>query len=446
MGHVHLTRELLEAMFGEDYSPRELIPRVLNHLFELCPQCEETFNEWRNSVPVAMTLSYGEIASNALDEATASLDRVREEEEQARGYLDDLLMLPPEQRASFVESVPKEVRGPALANGLIEAAREAVLINPHDSLALAQLARTVLQRADLSPFVTELYARAVAYGGNARRVLGNLPEAAEAIAHARFILRPDGGGDRLTRSEFDNLEGLVRLHQRNYPEAERLLKQAILGYRFAGAEREAIRSGINLAIVYRHSCNLKVCIQTQREILATLERWDEPRLTLFTRHNLAFALSDAGEHKEALALVAENRPAFEASGNQLGLLSLAWLEGSIAHGLGDLESAESHFLAARYGYAKHGLLFDAAWVSLDLVCVYLAQHRLDEVKALASELVRSFQGQERHSEALAAVLLFRAAAELKRVTADLVKELAVYLRQAPLDLSYKFTATRDSAN
>ncbi len=446
MGNVHLTRELLEAVLSEERSPRELIPVVLAHLFDLCPQCEETFDEWRNSIPVAMTLSYGEIASNALDKANALLDRIREEEEQARVYLDDLLAMPSEQRASFVKTVPKEAKGPALANGLIEAAREAMPSRPHDSLALAQLARTVLQHADLSPFISELYARAVAYVGNARRVLGNLPEAAEDMAHARFILRQEGGGDRLTRSELDNLEGMVRLHQRNYPEAEQLLKRAILGFRFAGLKREVLRSKMNLAIVFDYGGDIDSCIQVQREVVSELESWEEEsRLLRFARHNLAVSLTRAEEYGEATQVLEDNLEFLGAS-DMYTHLRVGWLEGRIAQGRGDLEAAESHFLTTRYGLTKLELPFDTALVSLDLASVYLAQHRPDEVKPLAIELVQAFKKQTRGSEALAAMLLFCAAAELERVTVDFIKDLAVYLRQAALDPSFRFGVRRESVN
>ncbi len=446
MGNVHLTLELLESVFGEERSPRELIPVVLAHLFDLCPHCERTFDEWRKSIPVAMTLSYGEIASNALDKANTLLDRIREEEERARVYLEDLLTMAPEERVSFIEAVPEEAKGLALAHGLIEAARGAMPGRPHDSLALAQLARTVLQHADLSPFTAELYARAVAYVGNARRVLGNLPEAAEDMAHARFILRQEGGGDRLTRSELDNLEGMVRLHQRNYPEAERLLKRAILGFRFAGAEREAVRSRLNLGFVYQQNGNLKACLETQRGVVEALSRSDEPLLQYLARHNLALFLCDARQYVEAARLLEFNKKLAGAPSDNLTQLRVLWLEGTIAYGIGSLESAESHLSTARYGFEKLELAFDAALVSLELACVYLTQNRPGEVQRLAGDLVSTFEGQERRSEALAAVLLFRAAAELERVTVDFIKDLTVYLRQAALDPSFKFGVRRESVN
>ena len=435
MGDVHLTRELLDAVFGEERSPRELIPVVLGHLFDLCPTCEEAFNAWRDSIPVTAALSYGEIAAHAVDRATDALEQIRAEEKKAKAHLDDLLEMTAEERISFVEAVPEDAKGPALAKGLIEAAREAMPGNPRDSLALAQLARTVLQHADLSPFVAELYARAVAYVGNALRVLGSLSEAAEVMAHARFILRQEGGGDRLTRSELDNLEGMVRLYQRNYPEAERLLKRAVLGFRFAGAQRESLRSRMNLATAYRYRGDLTNAIELQRQVNDELERAGENRLLLFGHYNLAAVLCDATQYGEAQKWLnqttRQNAP--------IGLLRSEWLQGSMAYSLGDLPRAESHFLAAQYGFRKFGLDLDTALVALDLACAYLDGNRWTEVRALAKELVEVFEGQERHGEALAAVLVFRAAAELERLTVDLVKDIAAYLRQAALDPNYKFT-------
>jgi len=396
MADVHLSCELLDAMFdGENRDPGELIPVVLSHLFDLCPECAEAFEAWQDSISVTAALSYEEVTSAAVERGIEALDRVREEEGKAQGYLDAILAKPAEDRASFVEAAPEGVRGPALASGLIEAAKEAMPRNPHDSLALARLARTVLQHADLSPFVEELYARAVAYVGNAMRVLGNLSEAAEVMAHARFILRQAGNGDEITQSELDNLEGMVRLHQRDYAGAERLLKRAMTGFRCVGHHREGLRSGLILAILYRESGDLKKAISTQRQINEELEKADEPQLLIFGHRNLVVALCDAGQYGEAEEWFEKTVPFLKGD---IAISRAEWVQGRIAHGQGDLERAESHLKAAQYGFNRVELHFDKAMVTLELACLYLGQSRWEEVRALANEVVEVFEGQERQQE------------------------------------------------
>ncbi len=442
MEDVHLTRELLQAVFRGDRTPADLVPLVLGHLFSFCPTCEEAFRAWRGAHPEVPAFSHGEAVDRVLIQAVGILEQIDEEEPQARALTEEALSLPPEERLPLLEQAPLKARGPALAANLLEAARASLPGDPHESLTRARLARTLLQHAELTPYVAELYARAVAYVANGLRILGNLSEAAEMMAHARFLLRYEEGGDRAVKAELDNLEGLVRLYQREYPEAEALLKRAILGYRFAGLEREALSVGVDLAVAYRDSDDLDRSIETQRQVLEALEPWDEPQLELFARHNLAVFLCDAGEYAEVPELLEGNRAAIERSGSTVMLLHFTWAEGLLARGLGDLEAAESHFAAARHGYSRRELPFDAVLVSLDLAGVYLEQGRSEEVKALAAEAAQVFEGQERHTETLAALTLFRAAAELERVTQELIQELVGYLRRSFLDPNYRFRAVR----
>lgn len=433
MSDVHLTKELLEAVFGDgDLSPADLVPVVMGHLFHLCPECKRAFDSWRDGIPNSAGLSYGEIADNAIQHATQKIPLMRAQEKASRAFLEELLQHPTEEHLERIEQAPKEVKGPALAKGLVEAARDALPGRPKDSLALAQLARTVLQHADLSPLVAELYARAVAYVGNALRILGSLPEAAEVMAHARFILRQEGGGDRLLRSEVDNLEGLVRLHQHDFDEACALLERAVLGFRMSGAHRRMTRSKIDLAIVYLYRENLDLCVQSLNEVLVELESLDEPQLLGFARHNLAVALALTGRFEESAEVLEANRSAF-APGDSCGQARISWLEGILARGYGDLEAAESHFAAARYCFAQLEMPFDVALVSLELALVYLDQRRFGDLRSLAGGLTEVFRGQERYRECFAALHLFHTAVELEKVTADLVSELSVYLRRAALN-------------
>ncbi len=442
MEDVHLTSDLLDAVLSGEQSPADLVPLVLGHLFSFCPTCEKAFREWKGNDSEVPPLYHAETTELVQTRAIQMLDLVREQESAARILTEEILSRPPEERLTLLRQAPPEERGPALAKSLIEAARGSLPGNPQESLARARLARTLLQHADLSPYVAELYARAVAYVANGLRILGSLSEAAEMMAHARFLLRYERGGDRLVRAELDNLEGVVRLHQRQYEDAERLLERAIQSYRFAGMELEALRSSLWLAILYQNALDLDACIRIQREVVEGLELWDEPQLQLFARHNLALFLCDAGEYDEARELLEVNRAIVSSSGNPIMLLRFSWVEGLLERGLGNLDAAESHFIVARHGFVKSGLSFDAVLVSLDLAGVYLEQQRLMEVKSLASEAVQAFEAQERYTEAFAALTLFRAAAEMDRVTTDLIRDLVIYLRRSSLDSAYCFRASR----
>jgi hypothetical protein len=73
--------------------------------------------------------------------------------------------------------------------------------------------------------------------------------------------------------------------------------------------------------------------------------------------------------------------------------------------------------------------YDAALVSLDLAIVYAHQHRLDELKQLALEIVPVFESRDVHREAIAALVMFQQACQEERLTAELARHLSGLLQQ-----------------
>jgi hypothetical protein len=80
------------------------------------------------------------------------------------------------------------------------------------------------------------------------------------------------------------------------------------------------------------------------------------------------------------------------------------------------------------GARRHG--YDAAMASLDLALLYLKEGRTADVLPLAEEMAALFEARDVHREAVAAVLLFREAAQRDEVTAGMVRELAARLETA----------------
>jgi len=89
-------------------------------------------------------------------------------------------------------------------------------------------------------------------------------------------------------------------------------------------------------------------------------------------------------------------------------------------------------------FATRGLGYDTALVSLELAFFYTSEGRTDEVKTLARHMVPIFQSQDVHREALAALTLFRQAAERDRVTVELCEDILNYLRKARHNPDLKF--------
>ncbi len=73
--------------------------------------------------------------------------------------------------------------------------------------------------------------------------------------------------------------------------------------------------------------------------------------------------------------------------------------------------------------------YDAALVSLDLALLFAQEGCHEDLKRLASELMPIFEARDVHREAIVALLMFRQACEEERVTVDLVRQFAAYLRR-----------------
>ena len=120
------------------------------------------------------------------------------------------------------------------------------------------------------------------------------------------------------------------------------------------------------------------------------------------------------------------------------IIRLRWLEGRICRDLGRLDQAEVALREARDGFVERRIGFDAAMASLDLATVYLQQGRTGELKRLATEMVPVFESRDVHQEALAALLLFRQAADAEEVTLGLLERIAGYLQRARQNPDLRF--------
>lgn len=438
MRHFHITRELLHAVHSGERHPGELADLTLHHVFDLCPICKAEFLAYEKECQEQGIAAYGPVVEHAFAEAQADALEISADRHRATELLESLLALPACDRAATIEAEPLVYRGPALAELLLEHSRNQLPGRPQEAHAAAQLTQAVLHHTDSSTYATELYARTTAHAANALRVSGRLVEAETLLGSARYILRDDAGGDRLVRAELDRLEGALRLDQRRFSEAIRLLRRAALAYSAEDRPADAARTSITLGAVHFELGDWAAATEQAHSALDLLANEDEPRLILYARHNLADYLCEEGRFEEARSAVIELQSLYALHGDPLSHLRLAWLEGKISRGLDELEHAEALFAAARQGFLSRGIAYDAALVSLELATLYLEQRRTAEVKTLAAEMVTVFEDLDIHREALAAALLFRDAADLERVTRELIQHLATYLPRAQRDPAYAF--------
>lgn len=467
MANVHLTRELLRAIDRGERTPGDLVGVVTAHLFNLCPRCRKELEAYRRelggstgapaSAPVSDSGSSGnEIGDEEIDRRYhLAIERVRDrlrgfdgiqrlearaaaDERQARRRLAELLALPAGERLERLRTAPEHFAEPALAELLIEEAHRAVSGRPRDAEALAALARAVLQHGEHTGYTAELYARALAHGANALRVRGELCRADDLLGQARFLLGAQAGGDRTVRAELDSLEGSLRRDQRRLNEAESLFIRAATAWALEQNSVMTARNLLKLGVVLREKGDPERSIEYLVDAADRLDPETEPRLSLYARHNLADSLNDAGRPREARELVEETRPLWTHHSDPLTDLRRFWLEGKIAHSLGETAEAEHAFLAVRDGFLGQGIGYDAALVSLDLAQLYACDGRTADLKRLAEEIVPVFEAQDVHREAAAALMFFQDAVRAEQITLHFLHDLARYLHTARHDPRHSF--------
>lgn len=300
----------------------------------------------------------------------------------------------------------------------------------------------------------QLRGYAWAHDGNARRVLGDLRNADESfsIAEAWWEAGVAGVGDVLGyEPAILDHKASLRIAQRRFPEAFEMLDRIFaIHSAVPTATSRARHHDPHLAgrALIKKAMGLAEMGEPEQatELLHAAERMvdtgRDPRLFLCLRHNLLCNLTNLEEYAEAAVMLPEVDALCRELGNPLDLVRLRWAEGRIAAGLGRTEDAIGLFQAMRQEFARHGLAYDAALVTLDLTALHARAGALAEVKALSLEMAGVFQAQDVPREALAALLFFRKAAERERATVKLTREIAAFLEKLRCDPALRFELSR----
>ena len=127
-------------------------------------------------------------------------------------------------------------------------------------------------------------------------------------------------------------------------------------------------------------------------------------------------------------------------GDEIFLTRVIWLEGRIAAGLGRLRGGLRLLRQARREFDSRSMSYDVALALLEEAALLLEAGRTAEVKKLAGELAKVFESKGVHREALAALQLFREAAEREEATAELARRVLAYLFRARHDQGLRFEA------
>jgi tetratricopeptide (TPR) repeat protein len=412
---AHLTLEALARLLAGGMTYEELQQRVVPHLLELCPVCRETHREilrmqeevghWNEEIVVAEGL-----------EAPDLWDRIADlpYEEQEKRLVEDA-----------------ELQSWGLCQFILRKSLEAGFEDPTTAVNLANLAvkiSSLLGDVYHPEWVQDLRAKALAYLGNARRVLGELRSAEDTFRLAESHLE-QGTGDARLRAEMLDLQSSLRWAQRRLDDALKLSEAALSLYKASADARGVGISLVKKANILQEKGNLGRAIDLLSKRASDIEAAGDPRLNAYARFNLLGVLTLAERYIEAERILPEVHRLFTTLGEPLSLIRLDWAEAKIALGQGRTNEAESTFREVQSSFIERGMAYDAALVSLDLAVVYLREGKLSDLKKLAGDLVLLFESRDVHREALGALYLFQKACEEERLTEQAVNRLAERLRR-----------------
>ena len=380
----------------------------------------------------------------ALSEWEAVLEKERDD---APGLFVELFEQPAEDRDLLLrDSARFQTWG--VFELLVERSLEASIQDPAFGEHLGLLALRLSDSLDRGRYgaerIADLRARAWAFVGNARRLRSNFQGAEEAFGQAYQQLKK-GTRDGLERAIFLDLKASLHRAQRRFDEALRLLQRAVDLFLTHGERHRAGRSLVNVSTVHHYAGDLEAAISSLHQALPLIDPEREPRLLLCARHNLVDYAAGLGRFLEAQRLYRDARPLYRSFNEPWVQNRRRWVRGKIARGLGQLQRAETQFLAAREGFVAEGIPYDTALVSLELALLYAEQGRTEDLKRLAAEMVPVFASRHIHREALAALTFFRQAVETERAGAELVARVAAYLRRAEGDPGLPFESESGAA-
>jgi transcriptional regulator with XRE-family HTH domain len=362
------------------------------------------------------------------EEGEALLHRPPTAEERARAAAawERLEDLPPETRRWVVERAP-ELHTPAFLDHLCEASVRAAARDPGEALARAELAVALVPLLGAEP-LPRLEAHARAIEGNARRVGSELRRAQAAFRRSRELWETGAGTPfPLDPSRRLDLEASLRRDQRRFEEALALLDEAL---RLADSGDSVARIWQIKAYTQDQQGDLGFASESLERAAAHLTTRSEPRLAWGISYNRTALLVRLARFAEAEPLLPEVRRLAEGLGNDLDLLRVEWMEWAVAGGLGQREEALAGLERVRGEFARRGIAYDAALVSLDLAILRLERGENAEVRRLAEGMLAVFASQGVEREALAAVRLFHDAATRDAATVELARQVAEALRRA----------------
>jgi tetratricopeptide (TPR) repeat protein len=436
----HPSRAELAAFCSEGLS-LEREDEILQHLaFERCPECLA----W---VPLALReLICSADPPTSGEEAAydAAIDRACEavlREERRR-----LDLQAQEHRALKAlkagREFPKDVEDLARMRAQLTLSWQFRFDDPQRMLDLAWGAAQTSLRLDRrlygSAQVFDYQAQAQAELGNAHRVADRLPEAEQALAHARQLFEQGTRSD-LLEVRLLELEASLLADFRKFVPATAKLRKVLKFYTDGEDFHRVGRTLIKLGVYTGYAGNHEVAINWLRESLKLINPDSDPSLAFAAAQGLIFFLVESGRIKEAKKLrILYSR--YLSSGGRIGQIKVRLLEGRIDAGLGNYQRAEAIFREVIEGFEELRLPIVAGIEKLDLAAVLLQQGKRQQAATPIAEAAAIFIAHRIPREAIGAVIMLRDSFQMGSGTLKMVQEVAVFLRQLEIEPALRFEA------
>jgi tetratricopeptide (TPR) repeat protein len=313
--------------------------------------------------------------------------------------------------------------------------------NPGLMIQLTLLATLVARNLNVRRYglklVADFQCRAWADLGNAYRVADQLDSAQGALRHASELFEL-GTGDKTLGIKLLDLEASLAADRRQFGLACNAMSLIYKYHNRLGDRHLAGRALISKGLYIGYWGQPEEAIKLLRKGLSLIDEKLDPDLALSAVHNELWFLVDCGKFEEAKKRLFLNRGRCRISVGRVSQLKIEWLEARIDVGHGKLDRAVKNFFQAKQGFSEVGRPFDSALVSLDLAAVLMVLKRPGEAEELVVEAARVFSAMRIEREALMAVLMLKRSFEMRQASAELVEEVAAFVRRSENDPNARF--------
>lgn len=235
-----------------------LLQQAHRHLMEICPTCRKEWDGQPTFAPPTIADGAWTLEGLAARQPPADRDfditlyevegrrrsRMRTLRRLAREDLVRLRRHPLERWPEVVTNATKRYRSHPFLLLLLEEARAVVRNDPREAATLAKLVPLILAQSPeraAQPWAWDVRARAVAHQANALRVAGDLPAAERQFADLGRELLARPLYTRRAEADVRSLEASLRIDQRLFADADRLLTAAAELASGAAASRVSLK-------------------------------------------------------------------------------------------------------------------------------------------------------------------------------------------------------------